>query len=270
MADTLGMNTSQQARTGYGFSFFIGTGDDLETATWQKVEGMKSGALPSPDKPEIDVTTTDDEVKAFIPGTGMINNISLEFNFYPGNSVHQMLVAEVLYTETVRPWRIVGQGMDVKFFGYMVSSNVSFGVDAALSMPLTLKVTTKPKVTFEAVGGTITYDSTLSGADDTGAVTGSVIGTLAAAAGSSATFSSEVTTDFVRNRDYTIMNVPVGLTPKLTKTSASVATLTFTGAATNTADVSNIVLEFTDSAFSNTKANQIDGYVKSGISITFI
>lgn len=270
MADSLGLATSQQAKTGYGFSFFIGTGDDLNTATWQKIEGMKSGALPSPNKPEIDVTTTDDEVKASIPGTGSIDNISLEFNFYPHNSVHQMLVAEVLYTEEDRPWKIVGQGMEVKFFGYMVSASTSFGVDAALSMPLTLKVTTKPEISFEAVGGTITYDSTLAGEDSDGTVTGSVVGTLAPASGVAATFSTEVTTDFVRNRDYTIMNVPVGLTPKLTKTSATVATLTFTGEATNTADVSNIVLEFTDSAFSGVKANQINGYVKPGISITFV
>ena len=270
MADSLGLTTSQQAKTGYGFSFFIGTGDELETATWQKIEGMKSGALPSPSKPEIDVTTTDDVVKAFIPGTGSIDNISLEFNFYPHNSVHQMLVADVLYTEDVRPWKITGQGMEVKFFGYLVSASTSFGVDAVLSMPLTLKVTTKPVVSFEAIGGTITYDSTLAGVGSTGSVTGSVLGTLALASGVAATFSTEVTTEFVRNRDYTIMNVPVGLVPKLTKTSATVATLTFTGAATNKTDVSNIVLEFTDSAFSGVKANQVNGYVKSGISITFV
>ena len=270
MADTLGMATSQQAKTGYGFAFYIGTGGDLDSATWQKVEGMKSGALPSPDKPEIDVTTTDDDVKAFIPGTGTINNISIEFNFYPHNSVHQMLVSEVLYTETVRPWKIVGQGMEFRFFGYMVSSEVSFGVDAALTMPLTLKVTTKPVVTFEAVGGTISYDSTLSGDEDTGAVTGSLVGTLTVPSGSTATFSTDVTGDFLRNRDYTIFNVPAGLVPKLTKTSGTVATLTFTGAAEETDDVSNIVLEFTDFAFTDVKANQVDGYVKSGIAITFL
>lgn len=270
MADSLGMTTSQQAKTGYGFSFYIGTGDDLNTATWQKIEGMKSGALPSPNKPEIDVTTTDDAVKAFIPGTGSIDNISLEFNFYPQNSVHQMLVAEVLYTEEVRPWKITGQGMEFVFFGYMVSANTTFGVDAALSMPLTLKVTSKPLVKFESVGGTITYDSTLVGGEDDGTVAGALVGTFAAASGVVATFSEEVTTDFVRNRDYTITNVPMGLVPKLTKTSNTVATLTFTGAAISKADVANIVLEFNDSAFSGVKANQVSGYVKSDIAITFV
>lgn len=271
MADTLGLATSQQAKTGYGFSFYIGTGTDLETATWQLIEGMKSGSLPSPDKPEIDVTTTADAVKAYIPGTGSIADINIEFNYYPSNSVHQNLVSTVLYTETVRPWKIVGQGMTFKFFGYMKSANVSFGVDEALKMPLVLKVTTKPVLTFSGAGATVAYDSTLAGTFSTGAVTGSLVGTLTPASGVTATFATGITngTDFTSGRDYTISNVPTGLTAKVTKTSATVATLTFTGTATVKDDVSNVVLTFTDYAFTGVTAMQVDGYYKSGIAITF-
>ena len=153
-----GEPTSVQAKTGYGFKFYVDMSGksrrlrDVEEWTW--VEGMRSGALPSPDQPEIDVTTTTDEVKAYIPGIGSINDIALEFNFYPGNDVHQTLVGEYLYEESPRPWKIEGQGMSFTFWGYLKSSNVSFGVDAALQMPLTLKVTTKPIVVWDKETGT--------------------------------------------------------------------------------------------------------------------
>lgn len=145
--------TSVQAKTGQGFTFYYdpdGHADVESVVSWVKIEGMKSGALPSPDKPEIDVTTTDDAVKAYIPGLGSIADISLEFNFYPGNTVHQDLVRNVLYDESPRPWKIVGQGMVFTFLGYMKSANVSFGVDAALTMPLVLKVTSKPDAVFDS------------------------------------------------------------------------------------------------------------------------
>ena len=146
---SVGEATSVQAKTGQGFSFYYDAdahGAVNEVVTWTKIEGMKSGALPSPDKPEIDVSTTDDLVKAYIPGLGSIADISLEFNFYPDNTVHQDLVKNVLYNDTPRPWKLVGQGMTVTFLGYMKSANVSFGVDAALTMPLVLKVTEKPTI----------------------------------------------------------------------------------------------------------------------------
>lgn len=146
-----GEATSVQAKTGYGFTFSYdkakGT-DPSAVETWTVIEGLKSGALPSPDKPEIDVTTTLDKVKAYIPGTGSIADLSLEFNFYPDNAEHQALVKTILYDETPIPWKIEGAGMTFTFLGYLKSANVSFGVDAALTMPLTLKVTSKPEVTF--------------------------------------------------------------------------------------------------------------------------
>ena len=149
----LGDATSVQAKTGQGFEFYYdaaGSATVESVVTWTKIEGMKSGALPSPDKPEIDVSTTDDTVKAYIPGLGSIADLSIEFNFYPDNAVHQNLVRTVLYNATPRPWKLVGQGMTVTFLGYMKSANVSFGVDTALTMPLVLKVTTKPTVVFNA------------------------------------------------------------------------------------------------------------------------
>lgn len=152
-----GEATSVQAKTGYGFKFYYDAtagNDPSVVSQWTLIEGMKSGALPSPDKPEIDVTTTTDNVKAFIPGIGTINDLSIEFNFYPENEVHQDLLENVLYNDNPRPWKIEGAGMVFTFMGYLKSANVSFGVDAALSMPLTLKVTTKPEVTWVEVDHT--------------------------------------------------------------------------------------------------------------------
>lgn len=155
-----GEATSLQAKTGYGFRFWYeqktaGEGGVIpasptsaEGVTFVEIEGMKSGSLPSPDKPEIDVTTTTDKVKAYLPGIGQINDLSLEFNFYPGNVVHQDLVKSVLYDDNPRWWKITGQGMTFVFLGYLKSANVSFGVDAAVTLPLTLKVTSDPQVTF--------------------------------------------------------------------------------------------------------------------------
>lgn len=150
--------TALQAKTGYNFRFFYeklaanassaSTPDDI---TFVEIEGMKSGSLPSPDKPEIDVTTTTDEVKVYLPGIGSINDISLEFNFYPQNEVHQDLVKNVIYNDSSRWWKITGQGMTFIFLGYLKSANATFGVDAALTMPLTLKVASKPDVDFGAL-----------------------------------------------------------------------------------------------------------------------
>lgn len=150
-----GEPTSKQAITGYGYQFFMESIDAdhpaasvADDANFVEVEGMKSGALPSPDRPEIDCTTTMDKVKAYLPGIGSINDISLEFNFYPENKVHQDIIQNVLYNDTPRFWKITGHGMTFIFLGYLKSANTSFGVDAVTSMPLVLKVTSDPQVTW--------------------------------------------------------------------------------------------------------------------------
>lgn len=148
--------TDRQAKTGYGWQFWMEhlTGSAVSAATaaaakYVKIEGMRSGALPSPDRPEIDCTTTIDKVKAFLPGIGSMTDISLDFNFYPENAVHQHLVQEVLYSNKPRWWQLsYVTGMKFAFSGYLKSANSAFGVDQVLSMPLVLKVTSKPEITF--------------------------------------------------------------------------------------------------------------------------
>lgn len=148
--------TSKQAKTGYGWQFWMEylkegevSASDFSDAKFVKVEGMKSGALPSPDRPEIDCTTTMDKVKAYLPGIGSINDISLEFNFYPENAVHQDIMVNVLYNDEPRWWKLTHiSGMEFAFLGYLKSANTSFGVDQVLGMPLVLKVTSDPIVKF--------------------------------------------------------------------------------------------------------------------------
>lgn len=148
--------TSKQAKTGYGWKFLMENvaedgvaASNYEDAEFVWIEGMKSGALPSPDRPEIDCTTTMDKVKAYLPGIGSINDISLEFNFYPENIYHQDIMVHVLYNDEPRWWKLTHiSGMEFIFLGYLKSSNVSFGVDQVLGMPLVLKVTSDPIVKF--------------------------------------------------------------------------------------------------------------------------
>lgn len=277
MADTLGQASALQAISGYGFRFYYGTGTDVETATWTKIEGMKSGALPSQERPDIDVTTTEDEVKAYIKGTGDIPDMSLELNFYPDNSVHQYLMTTVLDSDGSIPWKIeyTRKGASVpsmvfKFLGYLKSAGPSFAVDSAVTFPLVLKATSKPVRSF-GNSGSIAYNSTLVGEDSDGSVAGSLVGTFTAASGVTASFATGVTngTTFTAGTHYTIANVPTGLTAVLTKTSPTVATLTFTGTASVVTDVSNITLTLLDAAFTGATALSVTGYKKSDIAITF-
>ncbi len=71
----------------------------------------------------------------------------------------------------------------------------------------------------------------------------------------------------------TVTNVPPGLTAKITKVSDTLATLSFTGTAINSNssnNVYNVKIEFKDADFSNTKAQNVTGAVKSDFSIIFI
>jgi hypothetical protein len=61
-----------------------------------------------------------------------------------------------------------------------------------------------------------------------------------------------------------VSNIPVGLTPVLTKTSTTTAFITLTGNATfhaNPADISNLAITFIDGAFKNHYASDILNYI---------
>lgn len=99
----------------------------------------------------------------------------------------------------------------------------------------------------------------VEGVTNDGSVTGSIVATL-----SGDDFEPLVldATAFTLGVHYTLSGVPAGLTPVLTKTSATVATLTFTGTATthtNAVDVTDIVFTWLDAAFDDVTAATVAG-----------
>ncbi|OIQ16193.1 MAG: hypothetical protein BM556_16165, partial [Bacteriovorax sp. MedPE-SWde] len=98
--------------------------------------------------------------------------------------------------------------------------------------------------------------------DNTGQTTDSIIITL-----TGDTFEADLTGDI------NVTNTPVGMTPVVTRDSATQVTLTLTGNATshiNTDDIGNLTITFTDNAFvSNSSAANIVDYIKSDIAVDF-
>jgi hypothetical protein len=109
---------------------------------------------------------------------------------------------------------------------------------------------------------------------ETGANGGAVIGSRTATL-TAETYTASVTTGtaFIQATHYTVANVPAGLTAVLTKTSATVATLTLTGNASgnvNADDVSNLTVTFLDGAFTTTPvASNLAGYTNTTGTIDF-
>lgn len=260
-----------QAKTGSGIRFYFSETADVEAEDWVWVQGLKSGSLPSPDKPEIDVSNTDSTVREYIPGLGSIPDMSLEMDWYPANEVHQRLQGDLLYGNTVRAWKLESDDFSFVFLGYLKSASVSFSLDAAMTVPLTLKVSSQPKVTYKTTSGgnKVTWDNSLSGSDSDGSVTGSVTATLSGGAN----FTSNITnsSDFDQGRDFFISAVPKGLTAKMTKTSETVLTLTFTGNASDRSDISNMTVTLVDASFDGgVRAAAVQDSTKTGLALAFV
>ena len=86
------------------------------------------------------------------------------------------------------------------------------------------------------------------------------------------TFAGNIGDDFVTKGFATVMNVPGGLTAKITKTAQNTLTMTLEGKATLNGvanSVNDLRINFNDSAFTNEKANQITDYNKV-LNITYI
>ncbi|MBS4095369.1 MAG: hypothetical protein KGZ83_00855, partial [Sulfuricella sp.] len=114
---------------------------------------------------------------------------------------------------------------------------------------------------------TLTY-STLRFAEastNDGAISGTATLTLSGAKNFKAASGS-----LVENTDFTVTNLPTGLTASVTLTSATTATLAFSGTATSrTTDVGNLTLTFLDAAFSGGGASSVVGYNTNTLAIDF-
>lgn len=117
-----------------------------------------------------------------------------------------------------------------------------------------------------------TWGGALTG-DTSGSVTGAVTCTLTGQKDSTdINFVADVTdaSDFTPDTHYTITGVPAGLTAKLTKTSATVATLTLTGTATDPNTAATIGVTFLDAALANgVTVAEVDGINKADIGLMF-
>jgi GH18 family chitinase len=117
-----------------------------------------------------------------------------------------------------------------------------------------------------AKSGSFTESGTNGG---TGAVSGSVAFTLTGDTYKTALANGSA---FTLNTDYTVSNIPAGLTPVLTKMSDTVASLTLTGNAashTNANDVSNLTVEFRDPAFAIVTKSDIANSTTNNTVINF-
>lgn len=121
--------------------------------------------------------------------------------------------------------------------------------------------------------GTISYDRTAffestvtSGSiDNTSPVTMTIFGTE--------NFTGANGSNFVTAGKVTVTGVPAGLTAVVTRTSAKTATLTLTGTASAhrpANNVTNISVQFLNTAFNGNNAASIEGSQQSGLSITYL
>ncbi|MEC1787311.1 immunoglobulin-like domain-containing protein [Schinkia azotoformans] len=86
-------------------------------------------------------------------------------------------------------------------------------------------------------------------------------------------FNGTTNEDFVTSGKLNVLNVPAGLTPVATLMNETQIELKLTGNAAkhgNGNDVSNIAIEFLDTAFTNAPASEVEFATKDGISIEYV
>ena len=271
--DTKGLSAASQAKTARGTTFYFAeVGETYENATWTKIDGMKSGTIPVPEKAELEVTSLESTAKEYIAILGDTPDLAVDLDYYPLNSVHQRLLAEISQSDENRWWKIVmPNSLTFYVFGYVQGWPVAFAGDTQLTATLTIKTSGKSVFVMPASGASIAWSGTLTGNNDNGTVTGTLTGALTAGDGNTITFTKDVANngELEQGTHYTIENVPLGLTPVLTKVDDKNVKLSFTGTALVTETVNNIDLRLTSSAFVGALASSIEGFAKTDVTITF-
>lgn len=270
---TDGLTAASQARTGQGALFYFSeVGETHENATWTLLEGMKSGAIPVPSKPEIDVTTTASKAREFIAGLGTSPDMSVGLDFYPQNTVHQRVISDIVYDSRNRWWKIeIPNIVTIMVEAYVKEWPVEFNIDSAMTANFVLKTSGKPILVFPGSGAKVEWVNTLSGKKQDGSITGTVVGTLTVPLGYDIKFTDSVTDtqDFTKDTHYTVANLPVGVEPKVVKTSSTVVTMSVTGNAAQKEDIKNVTIHLMDAAFDGDMASKIIGSSKTDILLAF-
>jgi len=124
-----------------------------------------------------------------------------------------------------------------------------------------ITVSQRPQISFSA---SVLNENVLN----VGTITETITLTL-----SNDTYTGVNSDDFVADGKVTISNVPAGLTAVLTRTSATVLTLSLTGTASshaNNDDISNLTITLLDSAFTLGTASNVLNFSKSDISVDYL
>lgn len=273
VTDTKGLSASSQARTAQGTLFYFAElGQTIDNATWTEVEGMKSGNIPVPEKAELDVTPLKATSKQFISIMGDNPDLTVDLDYYPENSVHQKMIAEMSQEGENRWWKIViPKSITYYVFGYIKGWPVGFSVNQQLTAQLTIKTSGEPVFEMPKNGTKIAWSGTFTGDKADGDVTGELTAVLDNTKVPAIQFTDDITdgSNFAEGTHYTITNVPLGLTPVLQKVDSKNLKLTFTGQSLITETVNNITVKLLTKAFKNCLASTVEGFVKTDVTITF-
>lgn len=240
-----------------------------ESSTWDKVNSVSAFSGPNTTKSKIDVTDFDSSRKKYVSGLADDGDIQFTLFFNPADATHRAIVQEDIPDPYGRAWRMeLSDGTLYEFYGTVTGAPLSGSIDGVVQWTVTITVSGNADWVWKGLSAQMAWDSTLAGTESSGAVTGSVTATLSGSSGVTPKFK---TGTFVAGVDYTLTAVPDGLVGTIARTSDTVATLSFTGTATNKSDVTDIRLAFLDHAFQNNmKAVEVNGSTKNNIAITFV
>ena len=108
------------------------------------IADVRSWNGPSTENPEIDTTSLSSSAKEFAPGLVDNGEMSLELNFDPNNSVHQLIRADMVASPpTTRGYRItfINPTINWTFNAFVRSFPISGEVDGVINGSLTLRIT---------------------------------------------------------------------------------------------------------------------------------
>lgn len=256
-----------------GSKLYRGTMAGDGSVTYAIISNLTNFSGPNLTRNEIDVTSLHSTSREYKLGLKDNGEFTANMNVNLRDPVHRALISDLDGTDDI-PFKLeFSTGDFLLFYGLVKGMPLSGAVDAVVTASLSLRITGEMKWNFRDAKAAIIWDSTLAGAADTGAVTGTYVGDLAATSlgTSEGVVPKFATGPFVSGLHYRLENVPAGLTPALTRTSDTKITLGFTGTATATEDTVDVMLHLNDSIFMGSLyASDVAGAQKIRVGITFL
>lgn len=255
-----------------GSKLYRGTKAGDGSITYAVISNLTNFSGPNLTRNEIDVTSLHSVEREYELGLKDNGDFTANMNVNLRDPVHRALLSDLDSSEKIPFKLLLSSGDFFLFEGLVKGLPLSGSVDAPVSTTLSIRITGATEWHFQDAKAVIVWDSTIEGAADTGAVTGTFVGDLAATALGTADglVPKFATGTFTNGMHYRIENVPTGLTPAIARTSDTKITLSFTGTATDTTDTVDITLSLNDSMFAGSLlAADVAGTSKVKIGITF-